>query len=155
MSESVIHERLTTWTRSQFDRITAKVYSEWKAVKTHHAELTQLAEDIWASKTGISTHTDSTSGELVSYGIVLLNEIDAVLNYGTRNYSLHVGGMFRINGRNPHSAECALGSTGLFAVLIWDMPPETTMASFEAQAISRLDEWSGHGLRRELEGKDA
>ncbi len=143
MSE-VIHERLAPWTRSQFDHICNKVKAEWGLVKSHHTELTQLAEDIWASKTGVSTHTDSTSVELISYGMVLLNEIEAVLKYDTQYYPLHVGSMFRIDGRIPHSAECAPGSSGLFAALIWDIPPETAMESFEAQALSRLDEWSAN-----------
>lgn len=99
-------------------------------------ELTQIAKDVWVTAEPVPLHVDNTEIGLRVFGLVLLNDIDLELHYCGGIFPLPVGGAYCIDGRIGHGALPASGARqiGLFAVRIWDMPPEMTLARFKEEA---------------------
>lgn len=125
----------------------SRVYEAWRN-RPHNTskEFAQVADDVWITDCPVAPHMDSTASGLVTYGLVILNELDLELVYCHRRRTLRPGSTYRIDGRIMHSAEPPWSSkrptqTGLFAALIWDMPAETTLDTFYADASARLQEW--------------
>lgn len=101
-------------------------------------ELSHLPPDIWYSRRLIPSHTDSTDDGLVTYGCVLINDGNQVLLHGGQTYSAPAGTLYRFDGRIEHET---LGQDGLFAALIWDMPPVWDLTDFAAE-LRRDARWT-------------
>lgn len=127
-------------------RVRSHVHAVWNDCPgSTSGEFAQVAEDIWITDRSIATHMDSTAAGLVTYGLVLLNELHLELLYCGFCFPLDDGDVYRIDGRLPHGAERYRpghsSPGGLFAALIWDMPKATSLDSFGKEAAARVDEW--------------
>ncbi len=96
-------------------------------------ELTQFGEDVYFSYNSIRPHTDNTAPGLITYGCILINDPGFVLVYDGVSYEIPPGSMYQMDARIEHAL---LGSSGgLFAAIIWDMPPKYGLANFELDLI--------------------
>lgn len=119
------------------------VYAAWEANPNHSQALTQVAPDIWIAERSIPTHTDFPKPNFVSFGLVILNELNLSLLYKDRNLSLRVGDSYRIDSSLPHSALnlSRREYPGLFCALIWDVPETLAPWDLHTQALARIEEW--------------
>lgn len=90
-------------------------------------ELTQIGVDLWVTHMLVDPHTDNTAEGLITYGLVVANREGCLLRHGGFYYSIPAGTLYRIDGRIEHST---CGRHGLFAALIWDMPPGWELSDF-------------------------
>lgn len=117
-------------------------------------ELVQLSNDTWVTSRLIGIHQDTTKPGLVTYGLVLINDLGLELHYQHGIFPLQVGDAYRIDGRRPHGAlpgcnRSQLASSNvswdlLFAFRAWDVPPTLSLYVFKremwAETINR--EWT-------------
>lgn len=125
------------WTRAQFARRFAEL-------RKPGDELTKIAADIWVTDGPVATHYDSTAPGLVTYGLVLLNDIDLELHYRGGVFPLKLGDAYCIDGRVDHAALHPGGGAkrdGLFAVRVWDIPPGASLAQFVESASTEKVKW--------------
>lgn len=98
--------------------------------------LRKVGDDIWTTYEPVAPHTDSTADGLVTYGLIIVNDPAVVLVHAGVDYWIPPGTLYKIDGRVEHSTgavpTCQSGC-GLFAALIWDMPPAWTLADFAAE----------------------
>jgi hypothetical protein len=106
------------------------IRAESRCCKTADELLTKVGEDIWFCERAVAPHTDNLPDDLLTFGCIIINDAGHELVIGGQQYALPVGGLYRIDGRIEHGA---VGSDGLFAVLIWDMPPDYSLADFERE----------------------
>lgn len=94
--------------------------------------------DIWISRTSVAQHTDGTLDNLVTYGLILINDPGYLFVHDDRPYHIPVGSLYRMDGRVSHKTH---GGPGLFAALIWDMPNVWALDGFK-QELSRDKRWN-------------
>lgn len=94
--------------------------------------LTAMPPDIWLSQKPIAAHTDGTQEGLVTYGVVLINDAMNTLVHDGISYLVPAGTLYRFDGRISHETR---GAPGLFAALIWDMPPVWELPDFAAELL--------------------
>lgn len=134
--------RLSSMPSFPAEELRAHVYAAWLVNQYQTKDLTQIASDIWITNRGLCEHTDSTKDGLITFGYVLLNELNLRLVYGGSEFPLGQEEVYQIDARRPHSAEEPLiKSTGLFASLIWDLPSGTDLKAFRLEAEERIAEW--------------
>lgn len=91
------------------------------------AEFTKLGSDVWVTWEPVAPHTDSTEDGLCTYGLILANDPQVRFVHGGKRWGIPPGTLYKMDGRVEHSTE---GACGLFAALIWDMPPAWNLADF-------------------------
>lgn len=89
--------------------------------------LHKVGADIWVTWEPVDPHTDDTKDGLCTYGMILANDPQVLFVHGQKEYEIPPGTLYKMDGRIEHSTE---GACGLFAALIWDMPPVWTLADF-------------------------
>lgn len=130
--------RTATWTRR-------RIQEQYTRLMQPGVTLTQVASDIWVTRSPVAAHCDSTERGLVCYGLVLINDIDLELHYRGGIFPLKVGDAYCINGHEDHAALHPGGGAkrdGLFAVRVWDIPPGLSLARFVEQARREEVEWT-------------
>lgn len=103
--------------------------------------LEPIGPDIWITTTEIPEHTDTTAQGLITWGVILINDLKLELHYKNNISSITKGTIFTIDARKPHAAlfKDGIKTNGLFAALIWDVPTTMTMARFKWEASVRLE----------------
>lgn len=94
--------------------------------------LHKVAEDIWTTYAPVEPHVDGTKDGLITYGFIIANDPSYTFVHGDREYEIPPGTLYRMDGRIVHSTR---GGLGLFAALIWDMPPGWNLADFAAELV--------------------
>jgi hypothetical protein len=133
-------------------------FQQWArdAMKDRDArDLTKIASDVWATELPVAEHTDGTADGLITYGCIIVNDWSFYLQYreaphrGRRRcplrssistHSIPVGALYKIDGRIPHSTVDPVSwlthrTPGLFAALIWDMPPTWSLLDFRDELL--------------------
>lgn len=117
---------------------TKRTYTDWE-------KFIPEGDDVWLTMRPVAPHRDSTAEDLITYGLVLINDARYALTYDGRDYELAPGAAYVMDGRVEHSTRVTYRrgiSHGLFAALIWDMPIEWGLAQFQADLL-KDERWSG------------
>lgn len=102
--------------------------------------LMQLCNDVWIARCPIGQHRDKTADDLITFGAVLLNDVEHGLIYNNTFYELPVGTLYRIDGREPHGTVrySYPYDNYNFAFLAWDMPKTYTAFEFRMEVEKEL-----------------
>lgn len=106
-----------------------------RATPLHNDDMTKVGGDMWVTYRPVSPHSDSTEDGLVTYGCVLINDADYGLIHGGLTFDIPAGTLYRFDGRVTHEACAFDGKHGLFAALIWDMPPAWDLIDFNGELL--------------------
>lgn len=102
--------------------------------------VTQMDNDIWISDGPVEFHIDPTEDDLLTYGVVLRNDIDYLFMFDSCGAcDFPVGTLYRLDARILHgTVKYRHEPPGRFGFLAWDMPPSYTMGEFEYEVGREL-----------------
>ena len=103
-------------------------------------EVTQVDSDVWIKEGPLNIHTDSTAEGLITYGIILLDDLDSVFVKEDEVISLRDNNVYYLDARKPHGILRYWYSKpkGRIAFLAWDMPEDYMLSMFKKEVEEEL-----------------
>lgn len=133
---------ITRWSRRFIAPAAAKVRAEFDNAPVDGGELRKLAQDIWAIDGPLNLHTDSTAPGHYVFGIILVNDPDALLSVKGELWDAPPGTIYSLDGHRRHGLLAHNGKyEGLCGFLAWDIPRATPVEELLEDLRASLPAW--------------
>lgn len=120
----------------------AKVRAEFENAPADGGELRKLAQDVWAIEGPLNLHTDGTAPGHYVFGVILVNDMKALLSVNGELWDAPPGTVYSLDGHRRHGLLAHNGiKVGLCGFLAWDVPRASPVQELIADLRASLPAW--------------